>query len=280
VRELGANADICWTPDAWDVERCLDMITSLGFAGVLLYSAEGLGFVEKNRKRIGDALGERGLSLMQLHADWPSLIDADPRLRADALDEHVRWAELAVAMGAQTLVVHPTGTAASDRYLDGERARDILVEGYRRLAAALEGPPVTLAVENDIARPDEPHRPTVGGAVAELLDLCTATGCRNVGICLDTSHCWANTEDPTDAAVRAGNVIVTTHIHDTRGNYDEHLPPGEGKTDWKRFLAALHPSVPLVLEIRPVALLRDGERALDASKAHLLAAMGTVRENS
>lgn len=269
MRALGANADICRTADAWDVERCLDMIAACGFAGVLLYCHEGRAFVKDNMKRIGGALRERGLSLMQLHAHWPSLIDADPRARADAFDEHVRWAELAIAMGAQTLVVHPTGTAASDRYLDGDRARDLLVESYRRLAAALEDAPVTLAVENDVARPDEPHRPTVGGAVAELLDLCTRTGCLNVGICLDTSHCWANNEDPADAAVRAGSVIVTTHIHDTPGNYDKHLPPGEGKTDWKRFLASLDPSVPLVLEIEPVALPHDAGRALDASKLHL-----------
>ena len=67
--------------------------------------------------------------------------------------------------------------------------------------------------------------------------------------------------------------LVTTHIHDTRGNYDEHLPVGEGKTDWKRFIAALADDAPLVLEIRPVALAADAERALAVSQSRLMEAM-------
>jgi len=256
------------------------MIAWRGFSGVLLYAQEGPAFVGENIGRIGGALRERGLSLMQLHAHWPSLIDEDAGARAVAFDEHAHWAELAIAMDADTLVVHPTGTAASDRYLEGDRARDALVESWRRLVGVLEGSPVVLAVENDISRPKEPHRPAVGGMVTELVDLRAATGCRNVGICLDTSHCWANGEDPADAAARAGDAVVTTHIHDTRGDYDEHLPVGEGKTDWSRFVAVLGPDVPLVLEIQPQALEGDAARALDTSKAHLLAAMGTVSEDS
>lgn len=279
MRELGANADVCRTADAWDIERCLDMIASCGFAGVLLYADEGRAFLEANMTRITEALRGRDLSLMQLHAEWPSVIDADDKLRASALDEHARWAALAAAMKAQTLIVHPTGTAASGRYLEGDRAWEVLVESCRRLAAGLDGSPVTLAVENDTPRPDEPERPTVGGSVADLLDLCAAAGRDNVGICLDVSHCWANGEDPADAAARAGNAVVTTHIHDTRGNYDEHLPPGQGKTDWTRFLAALDAKVPLVLEVQPVTLPRDAERALDASKSYLLSAMGITRHD-
>ena len=280
MRALGANADICRTDDTWDIERCFDLIASRGFAGVLLYAAEGRGLLERSRQRIARGLGDRGLALLQLHAAWPSLIDADDAMRASALEEHVRWGELAATMGARTLVVHPTGTAASGRYLDGHRALDVLAESCRRLAATLEGSPVTLVVENDAPRPDEAERPTVGGRIDELLALCRASGYDNVGICLDVSHCWANGENPAEAAARAGSALVTTHIHDTRGDYDEHLPPGEGRTDWKRFLAALHFSVPLVLEIRPVALARDAERALDASKAHLIAAMGSVNGNA
>jgi len=277
VRALGANADVCRTDDTWDIERCLGMIASCAFDGVLLYAREGIAFVEERATRIAQSVRSRGLSLMQLHADWPSLIDADRELRARALDEHVRWAELAAAMDAQTLVMHPTGTAASGRYLHGDPAGETLVESFRRLAGALEGSPVVLAVENDTPRSEEPQRPTVGGAVGELLDLCAATGCDNVGICLDVSHCWANGEDPVDAAARAGAAVVTTHIHDTRGNRDEHLPPGRGKTDWTRFLAALHPSVPLVLEVEPVAPPADAERVLDASRSCLLSAMGIAQ---
>ena len=276
MRELGANADIWQAAEGWDVEGCLDLIASLGFRGVLLYSGEGVGFVEQNRERIGDALDARGLSLMQLHADWPSLIDAEGGMRSRAFEEHVRWAELAVELKARTLVVHPTGLAQGGRYLDGEEAMEALATSYGELAEILHGSRVTLAVENDIPWHEGPTRPAVGWRIGDLLTLCRWVGRGRMGICLDASHCWANGEDPAEAAMLAGNAIVTTHIHDTRGDYDEHLPVGEGKTDWKHFIAALADDVPLVLEIRPVALAAEAERVLAVSRSRLLEAMGAV----
>ena len=266
MRTLGANADIWRTDRAWDIEGCLEMIARRGYAGVLLYAAEGRAFVERNAEGICRALAETRLALLQLHAAWPGLVDADARAREAALAEHRAWAELAVALDARTLVVHPTGIAASGRYLAGRDALARLAEAYAGLAETLASSSTRLAIENDVPHPDRPDRPVTGGRVEELLSLCDMIGRDDVGLCLDVSHCWANGENPVDAAQYARDRILTTHLHDTRGDFDEHLPPGKGKTDWPALIAALPERAPLVLEIDPQADRDEAERLLAESE--------------
>ena len=47
--------------------------------------------------------------------------------------------------------------------------------------------------------------------------------------------------------------VVTTHIHDNRGERDDHLLPYEGTIDWSATLAALPPEAPIVLELKEPA---------------------------
>ncbi|MFH0964084.1 MAG: TIM barrel protein, partial [Planctomycetota bacterium] len=183
MRTLGANADIWRTADRWEIGRALALIAQGGFEGTLLYAAEGVAFVEKRAPEIARALKEHGLRLLQLHADWPSLIDADEPARSRALAEHFRWGELAGRLGAEVLVVHPTGRSSSGRYLAGEEAMEALAEGYGKLAKSADNAGVTLAVENDLPPSEGATRAHVGGRVKELLALCEVVGASNLGIC-------------------------------------------------------------------------------------------------
>lgn len=58
-----------------------------------------------------------------------------------------------------------------------------------------------------------------------------------VGVCLDTGHARL-LGDPVDAIEAASGHIVSTHIHDTHGSRDDHLPPYAGVIDWDRTLLA------------------------------------------
>ena len=55
------------------------------------------------------------------------------------------------------------------------------------------------------------------------------------------------------AACWKRDLVATTHIHDNRGERDDHLLPYEGTIDWGATLAALPPEVPLVLELKEPA---------------------------
>ncbi len=48
--------------------------------------------------------------------------------------------------------------------------------------------------------------------------------------------------------------MSTTHIHDNRGERDDHLLPYEGTIDWSATLAALPPEAPIVLELKEPAV--------------------------
>jgi sugar phosphate isomerase/epimerase len=49
------------------------------------------------------------------------------------------------------------------------------------------------------------------------------------------------------------NLVVTTHVHDNRGERDDHLLPYEGTIDWDAALAVLPAEVPIVLELKEPA---------------------------
>ena len=48
--------------------------------------------------------------------------------------------------------------------------------------------------------------------------------------------------------------VVTTHLHDNRGERDDHLLPYEGTIDWSATLAALPAEAPIVLELKEPAV--------------------------
>ncbi len=57
--------------------------------------------------------------------------------------------------------------------------------------------------------------------------------------------------------------MATTHIHDNRGERDDHLLPYEGSIDWDAVLPALPKGTPIVLELKEPAA-RGGFRDTQA----------------
>ena len=118
---------------------------------------------------------------------------------------------------------------------------------------------VTLALENT---PGEMASP------ANLKNFLEQTRLTNVKLCFDTGH--AHLEGGVDAGLEAiSDLVVTTHIHDNRGERDEHVLPYEGTIDWNGALAALPTDVPFVFELR--------EPAAAAGSADMQAFAGTLQ---
>lgn len=53
----------------------------------------------------------------------------------------------------------------------------------------------------------------------------------NVGTCLDTGHAHLAREMGMVIQKLSGHLKLV-HINDNRGDWDAHLPPGEGTIDW------------------------------------------------
>ena len=75
----------------------------------------------------------------------------------------------------------------------------------------------------------------------------------SVKICFDAGH--AHLEGGvTEALTIVRDLVATTHLHDNRGERDDHLLPYEGTIDWSDALAALPPDSPLTLELKEPAV--------------------------
>src|SRR3989449_4714930 len=81
---------------------------------------------------------------------------------------------------------------------------------------------VTIALEN-----------TPGGLAtpANLRQFIAETRLHDLRLCFDTGH--AHMEDGVGPGFETmRELVVTTHVHDNRGEKDEHLLPYEGTIDW------------------------------------------------
>ena len=56
---------------------------------------------------------------------------------------------------------------------------------------------------------------------------------------LDTGHSNLFGRKPADLIRQFARKLFHLHVHDNDGFYDQHLPPGTGKVDWKQVFAAL-----------------------------------------
>ena len=59
-----------------------------------------------------------------------------------------------------------------------------------------------------------------------------------IALCYDTGHEYQSGES-FKILESLGNRLVTMHVHDNHGGYDEHLLPYEGTIDWSMFASIM-----------------------------------------
>ena len=161
-----------------------------------------------------DAKGQRVGSL--------STASGDERRRVAAVETTRAALQLARRIPFHFLVVHlgvVTGEAASP----GENRPDAARRSLEAIVEAASACGVRVAVE---VIPNELSESTtlVRLVEDELEDM-------EVGICLDYGHAHLM-GDLSDAIETLSGHLWTTHVHDNRGQRDEHLVPFAGTIDW------------------------------------------------
>ncbi len=171
-----------------------------------------------------------GIKVSQTHAPWtwrPCDMGED---WVEAMKKAIAGASV---LGSALFVVHPRMP-----YMESDRCPDevfaINGEFITRLADFALDYGVTICLEN------MPWRTFPLSRIEDTVRLCDAVGRENVGICLDTGH--ANifkNGDVADAVYVSAGRLKALHIHDNRGEDDEHLVIGEGIINWEGFAKAL-----------------------------------------
>lgn len=165
-----------------------------------------------------------------------SICDPERVRRQEAVDEIKRALDLVEQIPFRYCVQH----VARPRDVPDDRKWDAAFSSLEHLSLFARQRGVTVAIENT---PGEMATP------ANLKHFLEQTRLINVKICFDSGH--AHLEGGVSAGLEiVRDLVVTTHLHDNRGERDDHLLPYEGTIDWNAALGMLPSEAPTVLELK------------------------------
>ena len=168
-----------------------------------------------------------------------SICDPERLRRQEAVDEIKRALDLVEHIPFRFCVQH----VARQRDVPDERKWDAAFSSLEHLSLFARHRGVTLAIENT---PGEMATPV------NLKNFLEQTRLTSVKICFDTGHAHLDGGAP-EALKIVRDFVATAHVHDNRGERDDHLLPYEGAIDWSATLSALPADTPLVLELKEPA---------------------------
>jgi len=184
-----------------------------------------------------------------------SICDPERLRRQEAVDEIKRALDLVENIPFRYCVQH----VSRSRDAADERKWDAAFSSLEHLSLFARHRGVTIAIENT---PGEMATP------ANLKNFLERTRLTSVKICFDAGHAHLEGGVP-EALETVRDFLATTHLHDNRGERDDHLLPYEGTIDWSATLAALPKEAPIVLELK--------EPAVAAGSTEVLAFAETLR---
>jgi sugar phosphate isomerase/epimerase len=238
----------------------LGQISEAGFAGLEIFCTRShFEYSAKSEvQAMASALEQYGLQLVSLHAPTSrdmsamresgtplSICEVERVRRIEAMDELRRVIDVADDLPYARLVLHMGGA----RETADPRKRDAAFSSLEHLILHAHHAGVTICVENTMSEMGDP---------SYLRDFVDETRLSGLRFNFDIGH--ANLSDfPEEERLEKGfaplrDLVSSIHLHDNRGEKDEHLPPYDGTIDWpaaiKTLQSALQTSLPLVLELK------------------------------
>lgn len=180
-------------------------------------------------------LREYGVYVHSLHLPvFPELDIASlhERTRVHAIWEFKKGIDVLDYLGGEIAIVHPSMQPFDLNNYD-EKCRRLAKcrESMLELLAYSKSKNIKLAVENLL-----PH--LLGGRSEDLNRLVDELAATNLGICFDSSH--ANlAQDPAQVLKDFNKRVISVHLSDNHGQYDDHLIPGAGKINWPSIMNGL-----------------------------------------
>ncbi len=239
----------------------LGQIAEHGFQGVEIFcSLAHFDYTSRAEIRaMGSALSAHELSLHSLHAPTSrdrsanreggtplSICEVERVRRIDAMDELKRAIDVAEELPYSRLVLHMGGS----RETANPKKRDAAFSSLEHLILHARHVGVTITVENTPSEMGDP------AYLRAFVDETRLTGLR---FNFDIGH--ANLADGA-AEERIGKswepmreLVTAVHLHDNRGEKDEHLPPYDGEIDWEAATEMLRSApagakLPITLELK------------------------------
>ena len=260
----------------------LGEIANAGFQGVEIFCSRAhFDYTSKaEAQEIRQILADSRLALTSLHAPTSrdmsatresgqplSICEVERVRRIEAMDEFKRAIDVAEELPFSRMVFHMGGT----RETANPRKRDAAFSSLEHLILHAKHLGVTVCVENTTSEMGDP------AYLREFVDETRLTGLR---FNFDIGHAHLS-DGPAEERIEKSfaplrELVAGMHLHDNRGEKDEHLPPYEGTIDWSTAIKTLKTApdgnVPLLLELKeksgpeapsPAEQLKAASNALD-----------------
>jgi sugar phosphate isomerase/epimerase len=238
----------------------LGQIAEAAFQGLEIFCTRShFDYTSKQEvQAMAGALSKHGLSLVSLHAPTSrdlsptreggaplSICEVERVRRIDAMDELKRVIDVAEDLPYGRLILHMGGS----RETADPRKRDAAFSSLEHLILHGRHAGVTIAIENTTSEMGDP------AYLRAFVDETRLTGLRfnfDIGHAHLAELTEAERMEKCFAPLR--ELVVSAHLHDNRGEKDEHLPPYEGTIDWPATVKVLKTApdadLPLVLELK------------------------------
>ncbi|WP_342764303.1 MULTISPECIES: sugar phosphate isomerase/epimerase family protein [unclassified Thermococcus] len=168
------------------------------------------------------------------------------KIRRAALEVLHETIEVAAEMNALVVTIHP-GHRSPLSIKHQEKYLEIHRKSLRKIAAWSEEFGIKVGLEN------MPSFPILDAQSCERL--AELVGDIDIGVTLDVGHLNTTTRNFDRFIQLLGNRIMHLHLHDNRGDKDEHLPLGEGTVPWAQVIPKL-PKVTWSLEVGDIESAR------------------------
>jgi sugar phosphate isomerase/epimerase len=216
---------------------CLPLIRESGFSMIEICSSpEHLDFRDlKSVQCAMERINGLGMEAYSFHAPFAPNIDiasSDSAQRADSVAEIFKATEAAALLRVQYFVLHPGPENPATTPAEEQLPRmQHVVDSLNQVARRCKELDIMCVLENKL-----PH--LLFGNTSDILWILDGINTAQVGACLDTGHAFLGGGIHSLVHKLSGHLCMI-HAHDNGGVDDNHLPPGDGRIDWKKFLRDL-----------------------------------------
>jgi sugar phosphate isomerase/epimerase len=217
---------------------CLPLIRESGFSMIEVCSTpEHLYFHDlKSVHRAAERIRELGMEAYSFHAPFAPHIDiasSGDGQRSASIAEIFKAAEAAALLRVHYFVLHPGPENPAVIPQEEQLPRmQHLIASLNQVASYCKELGIMCVLENKL-----PH--LIFGNASDILWILDGINTAEVGFCLDTGHAFLAGHIPDLVRKVVSGYLRMIHAHDNNGANDDHLPPGEGRIDWEKFLRDL-----------------------------------------
>ena len=208
----------------------LDLISGLDIIKQSGFNVIEISRHQKNILARESQIRASGLKVWSIHGLFGNGATSDSAAeRQAAIDQEYRRMDDTACFAPAPYVVHYTNRVNDPQA--GKNYRKTLEQVYARSSQ----------LGFDLAVETAPYKPQINERYPdskEISDFVRSFGKKDLNMTIDINHSNIH-EDLIDVCANCNGIISNVHISDNHGEWEDHLPPGEGIIDFPQVYAAL-----------------------------------------